>query len=225
VFRPAEVRAIYEEGAYEASHGEVYGDLESRRRDARVRLDWLGLAGRGRLLDVGAAGGAFVAEAAARGLRASGIEPTPAFARHAREVLGVDVREGTLESAGLDRYDVVTMWHVLEHIPDPLPQLQRVRAALDDGGLLALEVPNYGSVSATRMGRAWPSLEPEVHVNQFTPGSLRALLERAGFAGVEVETVPITPYLTWRARLGPRHVAARLKAIRGGHELLRGRAA
>jgi SAM-dependent methyltransferase len=236
VFRPGEIHGHYEQGAYAESHGELYAtadELEARRHDARVRLDWIGRrAGVGaRVLDVGAAGGAFVAEAAARGYRASGIEPTPEFARHAREVLGVDVAEGTLESIQLSRYEAITLWHVLEHIPEPLEQLRRVRAALEPGGILALEVPNYGGVSALRMGKAWPSLEPDVHVNQFSPRSLRELLVRAGFGRGRIETTTIAPYLSRGARLGPRYLAMRAKAAvalrdpRGvhpfGHELLR----
>jgi SAM-dependent methyltransferase len=233
----AEVHGVYEAGDYEDVRGAQYGagELAARRRDARVRLRWIAgyAAAGGRLLDVGAAGGAFVVEALASGYAARGVEPTPAFARHARDVLGVDVEQGTLEAARLEpaTLDVVTMWHVLEHVPSPLEQLERLREALVRGGVLAVEVPNYGSAVAARMGTSWPSLEPAVHVNQFTPASLGSLFERAGFEPVRLESVPITPYLSRAARLGARHMAARMKAavwLRSprtvhphGHELLR----
>lgn len=239
VFRPeldGAARETYESGAYEDVRGAHYTEPEvrARRRDARVRLAFLAPHARGgRLLDIGAAGGAFVAEAQASGYDAHGIEPTPAFARYAREVLGVDVAEGTLEAAELAAasLDVATMWHVLEHVPRPLGQLRRIAAALRPGGVLAVEVPNAGSESARRAGAAWPSLEPDVHVNQFAPATLRAALEAAGLRVVELHTVPITPFLSTRARLGLRHLAARVKAawwLRStstrhprGHELLR----
>lgn len=236
VFREhAEVREVYEGGCYGDAGGERYvAEDEARRRDARVRLRWLRpTATEGNLLDVGAAGGAFVAEATSAGFKAWGIEPTPAFARHARDTLGVDVRTGTLEGTELPpaSLDVITMWHVLEHLPEPVAQLRRLGAALRPGGCVAIEVPNYGSAVARKMGRAWTSLEPDVHVSQLTPETLREALERSALEPMRVETVPITPYLTPRRRLDPRHLAGRAKAavwlrsLRGrhphGHELLR----
>ena len=123
------------------------------------------------------------------------------------------------------------MWHVLEHLPDPVAQLRRIGTALKPGGIVAIEVPNYASAVARRMGRAWPSLEPDVHVSQFTPETLRKALDRAGLQPTRVETVPITPYLPRLRRCGPRHLVGRAKAaawlstFRGrhphGHELLR----
>jgi SAM-dependent methyltransferase len=234
-FDAAALRDTYEQGAYEEIRGAHYlAELAHRRRDARVRLDYLGAwAGGGRLLDIGAAGGAFVAEAAARGFDASGIEPVPSFARAARERLGVDVRDGTIEQTELGdaRYDAITMWHVLEHVPDPIPSLRRIALALRPGGLLALEVPNAASAVALHMGAGWTSLEPDVHVNQFGPTSLRIALTAVGLQLCDLRTSTITPYLPRRARLAGGHIAARLKAavwLRDprarhptGHELLR----
>jgi SAM-dependent methyltransferase len=239
VFRPdldaQALEAVYAGGDYEDVRGVQYlSELSERRRDARVRLDYMRpWSGAGRLLDVGAAGGAFVAEARARGFDAAGVEPVPSFARAAREQLGVDVREGGIEDLDLskERFDAITLWHVLEHIPRPLDQVRRLAAVLGDGGALAVEVPNAASAVAAHMGASWPSLEPRVHVNQFTPESLRELLERAGLESCDMRTTAISPYLRWPARLGPRHLAARAKAAiwlrdpraehARGHELLR----
>lgn len=238
VFRPdldmAAVHDVYEDGRYEASWTDEYEDDLARRRDARVRLAWLRRhAPAGRLLDAGAAGGDFVAEAVAQGYEAWGVELTPGFARRAREKLGVDVRTGTLEDVEVEpgSLDTVTMWHVLEHVPHPVTALANVARALSPGGVLAVEVPNFGSAVARRTGAGWGSLQPDVHINQFAPRSLETALRRAGLDPIEVTTVPITPYMPLRERLGPRHVAGRVKAalwLRSpagehpwGHELLR----
>jgi 2-polyprenyl-3-methyl-5-hydroxy-6-metoxy-1,4-benzoquinol methylase len=226
---------VYAEGGYEDIRGEHYlSEIEDRRRDARVRLRYIEPWVReGRLLDVGAAGGAFVAEANARGFDASGIEPVPSFARLAREQLGVNVRDGSLQDVQLEQasYQAITLWHVLEHVPNPLAELDRLAQALAGGGILAVEVPNAISAVAVHMGSSWPSLEPTVHVNQFTPTSLGVGLERAGFVLRDIRTTTITPYLRMRARFGPGHLAGRLKAAvwlrdprpnhPSGHELLR----
>ena len=241
VFRPevdeAATRAVYEGGAYEergfAVDYAVDTTVDERRTNARVRLTWLlQHADGGRLLDVGAAGGAFVLEARDAGFDAFGVEPAPAFARHARETLGVDVRDGRVEDLGLDdgSLDVATMWHVLEHVPEPRGTLDAIRAALRPGGALVIEVPNLDSVAARRMGVTWTHLDADVHVSQFTPPTLRALLEGAGFAVDDLHTVAHGIYLTRRERWAARHVAHRVQLSRGGaiglrhptrHEFLR----
>ncbi len=229
------VADVYTSGDYTEVRGDHYlADLQARRSDARRRLEFLeraGLRPPGRLLDIGAAAGAFVAEAGAAGWQAEGVEPTPQFAGGAE--LDVVIHQGTLEDAALTdgSLDVATMWHVLEHIPRPLPEMRRVLAALKPGGALVVEVPNGGGYDAHARGVDWPSLEPEVHVSQFCASSLRQLLTRAGFTVRDVHTVPISVYLDTRAKLGLGHVAHRVKAARAlgslrgthpdGFELLR----
>jgi len=233
VFRPGvgtdDLRDVYEGGDYEqrdfaAGYADEAGEAE-RARNARTRLDWVaGLLPRGaRVLDVGAAAGAFVAEAGRAGLDASGIEPAPAFAAYARERLGVDVRHGRVEDFELEPggYDAITLWHVLEHSPDPVPVLARLRAALKPRGLLIVEVPNLDSLAARQLGTAWTHLDPTVHVSQFTPATLRAALDRAGLRATSLHTVAHGTYLTPRERLAPGHVAHWAKLARGGAPRLR----
>jgi SAM-dependent methyltransferase len=240
VFRPDLVdatRDIYEIGAYQArefASGYVADEtLAERVRTAQTRLVWLRDRVSGeRLLDVGAAGGAFVLAAKRAGFDAWGIEPAPGFARSAREALGVDVRDGRIEEIALDpaSLDVVTLWHVLEHVPEPLAALERLRAALRLHGLLVVEVPNMASVMARTMGTKWTHLDPDVHASHFTPETLRRLVERAGFEVRYAETIAHSAYLTPRERLAPRHLAHRLTlALHGAwrsthpdrHEFLR----
>jgi SAM-dependent methyltransferase len=241
VFRPgvqgSKLHAIYEGGAYEdrgfADGYAVEKTIEERRRNARVRVDYVRrFAAGGALLDVGAAGGAFVSEAGRAGFRSRGIEPSPAFARHARDVLGVDVADGRLEDAELEpaSLDAITMWHVLEHVPDPVAALRTSAAALRPGGVLVAEVPNLESAAFAIMGTTWTHLDPEVHLSQFTRATLVDALERAGLRVLATETVAIDAYLTTAERLKPGHLAHRAKLLCHGlatarhptrHELLR----
>ena len=227
VFHPARdvaaARRVYEGGAYEQRDFTVdyaaSDTVDERRGNARTRLAWVRehVAG-GRLLDVGAAGGAFVLEAQEAGFDAFGVEPAPAFARHARDVLRVDVRDGRLEDLALPdgSLDAATMWHVLEHMPAPRPALERLAEALRPGGALLLEVPNLASVAARRMGRSWTHLDADVHVSQFTPDTLGGLLAAAGLAVQDVHTVAHGVYLTARERWAPGHVVHRAQLARGG---------
>ncbi len=239
VFRPdlddAKLAEVYTAGAYELLRAEEYlRQLPDRRRDARVRLRYLRRwSEKGRLLDVGASAGAFVYEARSGGFDASGIEPVPAFAKMAGEHFGVHVTEGTLSDTRLQdgSYQAITLWHVLEHLPDPVSHLRQIVKALTPDGLVALEVPNAGSTVACKTGAQWTSLEPDVHVNQFTPRSLRTALDASGLTVLDLQTTMVTPYLKWPRRLGPGHLAARVKALAWlrsvrtthpeGHELLR----
>lgn len=216
------MQALYAAGGYEDDRSHTYASesaLENLRRSARVRLAFIRpSAPRGRLLDIGAAGGAFVAEAQAAGYAATGVEPSPAFAAFARERLGVAVVTGTIEDTALDpdSFDIVCMWHVLEHLHEPATTLARAREALRPGGHLAIEVPNAGSTIARAMGPAWPMLEPEVHVAQYTAAALAAVVRRAGFEPVHVGACTISPYLSPLGRLRPAAIAHRAKwAMRG----------
>jgi 2-polyprenyl-3-methyl-5-hydroxy-6-metoxy-1,4-benzoquinol methylase len=231
--RPAS--ETYLSGSYEATHGgEHLVDFVGLRRAARVRLDYIArwVSG-GRLLDVGTATGVFLAEASQRGFDAEGIEPTPGFAREAFDRFAVKVTSVDLAGFELDGDPLaaITLWHVLEHLERPADQLHRLAAMLAPQGVIAVEVPNAGGYGAARSGSKWPSLQADVHVNQFSPRSLTVSLDRAGLRVVQIGTVSITPYLSPRGRLGLHHLVFRAQAVRAlgtigsehpsGYELLR----
>ena len=94
------------------------------------------------LLDVGAGGGEFVYLASKRGWTATGIEPNLGYSEFARNEYGVEVRTGSLGDAAFEPVDVVTMFHVLEHMPDPQASVQRVYERLTPQRFFFVEVPN-----------------------------------------------------------------------------------
>jgi SAM-dependent methyltransferase len=217
VFRPELDRATaerhYEGGRYEDREfaaGPPIGDtMDERRRHARARLRFVRrFAPAGRLLDV---------EAGLAGYEASGIEPSPAFARYAREQLGADVAHARLEELSASgSYDVITLWHVLEHLPDPLVGLQTLRRALEPNGALIVEVPNLAGSDARRLGPDWIHLDPEFHVSHFTASSLAGALEKADFEVRHRETLSLAGYMEWRHRIGPRQLFERIRRVRAG---------
>jgi SAM-dependent methyltransferase len=183
--------------------------IEARTRVRMVRR----FVTAGRLLELGAAAGYFLAEARAAGFDVVGIEPTDNAAVAAREHFGLEVLHGFAEEVELPAatFDAVCAWHVLEHISEPLPTIERVREWLAPGGHLFLEVPNIASVQARRRGAGWSMLFPEHHVAHYSPTSLRALLERAGMDVRLTRTVAYTTYrpatspIAWAS--GARHLA------------------
>jgi SAM-dependent methyltransferase len=169
-------------------------EAENWRRTFRDRLDDLP-AIPGRLLDVGAATGFFVEQARAVGWEAVGVEPSEWAAAYARKELGVDVRTGTLDEMRFPdgTFDVVTLWEVIEHLPDPRVTLAEIRRVLKPGGRLVLSTPDAGSLAARLSGRRWLGWRkvPE-HLSFFDRRNLDRLLVGAGFEPVRHRYASLT---------------------------------
>jgi SAM-dependent methyltransferase len=196
----AALNALYAEDYYvsEDSRGRGYDgyvtEAENWRRTFRDRLRDLP-GKRGTLLDVGAATGFFVEQAKAAGWDASGVEPSTWAAEYARNELGADVQTGTLESlnVGDGSFDVVTLWEVIEHLPDPEATLAEIRRILRPGGVLVLSTPDAGSLAARLSGRRWLGWRkvPE-HLFFFDRVNLDRLLQKAGFRPIRHRYASLT---------------------------------
>ena len=140
-----------------------------------------------RLLEVGCAHGGYLAEAAAAGWDVDGIEPDEAAARRARS-RGFDVQVSTLTAAGLPEAsrDAVAAWMVLEHVPDPVAMVREVHRILTPEGVFCVSVPNGGGFERRLFGRYWLGYDAPRHLQVFTAGRLRELLQEIGFIEVRV---------------------------------------
>jgi SAM-dependent methyltransferase len=176
----------------------------------------------GSLLDVGCADGLFLKVARDDGWSVEGIEFSPEGARRASLRLGRPVAVGDLTRDRLLRgpFDVVTLWHVLEHLSDPGAMLAAVFRRLRPGGLVAVAVPNLDNLPmqvAYRLARrrALPLYEArarEPHLSHFNPVTLSLALARHGFT--EFEVLPDRCALTL-AKRGIDAVAAWLGRLTG----------
>lgn len=146
--------------------------------------------GPGALLDVGCGSGEVLAAAQRRGWRVAGAEPVESSAVTARD-RGLDVRTAMLEESGLAEraWDVVTAFHVLEHLPDAPTFLRTVARWAKPGGIVVVEVPNWASHHRERHGARWPNLRPLEHVAHYDVSTLRAVFLRAGLEPVLVRTM------------------------------------
>jgi SAM-dependent methyltransferase len=151
--------------------------------------------GRRTLLDVGAHVGRLIRLALAEGWDAEGIELNPQTSAFARRATGRPVHQ--LDAHDLAergrRFDAATLIDVLEHIPDPVPVVAGIARVLAPGGWVAVKVPHGPAqlrkeVLRARLVRGYRATVADnlVHVNHFTPRSLRLALERAGFTDVRV---------------------------------------
>jgi SAM-dependent methyltransferase len=187
------------ESTYDAGYYEPWGGAQaaSRRRMWRRRLALLRRRQTtGSLLDVGCGDGQFLDAARAVGWRVDGIEFSPEGARRAAARLGRPVAVGDLARTTHLKgpFDVVTLWHVVEHLVDPRALLEAARSRLPPGGLLVVAVPNLDNLPmrlAYRLarGRPLPLYESgwrEPHLSHFDPVTLRALLRGAGFDAIEI---------------------------------------
>jgi len=157
------------------------------------RVEWVARWTRppGAWLDVGCGSGEVLDAVVRAGWLGVGVEPVAASVAWAREHRPhLDVRESRLEDAGLPEHshDVVSAFHVLEHMADATGFLRLLARWTRPGGFVVVEVPNVRSCHRRGWGADWPGLRPLEHVSHFSPRSLAATLERAGLDVVTIET-------------------------------------
>ncbi len=151
----------------------------------------------GRLLDVGFGSGTFLKLAREQGFDVFGNEISDYACHYAKNVLGIDVIKGKLEEARLppENFDLVTVWHCLEHLPDPKAALKEIHRILKQDGVLVVAVPNLHNyitrvlyVLAKRKKLKLFSIKAkELHLWHFSLHTLAQLLEEAGFKIIRVK--------------------------------------
>lgn len=141
----------------------------------------------GKILDVGTAGGSFLAAAKGRGWEVYGCEPNRWLADWGGKRYGFKIIPGTIFDGKYEKnfFDVVTLWDVIEHTPDPLSVLRESNRILKNGGLLVVNYPDIGSWIARLMGRKWLFLT-SVHLFYFNRKTIKIALNRAGFKIIKI---------------------------------------
>lgn len=151
----------------------------------RSRPDLGGL----KILDVGCSSGLFLSEVRKEGAKVFGAELSPDTAKFARDHFGLDVHQGDWRGAGyeLGAFDVITLFDVIEHLPDPKAELEALLPLLKPGGLLLQSTPDIDGLFprlsyplANRLDY-WPHPEPPHHLFQFSARTLGELTRAAGY--------------------------------------------
>jgi 2-polyprenyl-3-methyl-5-hydroxy-6-metoxy-1,4-benzoquinol methylase len=157
---------------------DVHRDIAQRRLERLERF-----VPPGRVLDVGAAAGFFVSEAAKRGWDARGIDISAEMVQWGRRRLGVELDRQTLAELEAEpgSFDAVTMWDYIEHALDPRDDLLRARHLLRPAGVIALSTGDAASLTAKVSAGRWHLLTPRHHNYFFTANSLRLFVRRHGF--------------------------------------------
>lgn len=144
----------------------------------------------GTLLDIGCSYGICVKAANDLGFDASGIEPARHAAAYAKKVLHVHVFQTTIQKAHIksNSFDVITLYDVLEHIPDIKSFLKEIRRILKPNGLLVVQSPNIESFAARILKTRWNWLLIPHHLWHFTPTSLLRVLINEKFTVIDTLT-------------------------------------
>ena len=149
-----------------------------------------------RLLDIGCGNGSFLRQMRSLGWQVCGIEPDSKSAEQA-QAAGLDVRIGLLAQFPMTeaQFDAITLFHVIEHLHNPMETLQLCWKLLKPGGQLVILTPNYEASGREYFGPDWRGLEPPRHLVLFNEKSLWAAMERCGY-GV---SCPARPSLNAKA--------------------------
>jgi len=164
-------------------------DRHDRQKDKLVSR-FLALNERSEVLDVGCAVGSFLQKMKSRhGAQLTGVDFKDLSAHPS--LAGVDFRCGLFyeQSFGEKRFDLITMWHFLEHDYDPIRTLETARDLLADDGRLVVEVPRLDSTTFRIFGKRWPGLQAPQHTVLYDRKTLLAAMDRAG-----LEVVAYLPY-------------------------------
>ena len=131
---------------------------------------------KGNLLDIGAGTGDFLLTAKQNGWNTIGVEPS-------EKAKGIAVGKGiqfsdSTEELESNSFDVITMWHVLEHVPNLEIQIKELKRLVKPNGTIIIAVPNFKSYDANYYGKFWAAFDVPIHFWHFSKTAIKLLFEK-----------------------------------------------
>lgn len=186
--RPSEehIGAYYESQDYISHHDQakdlmskVYTSVRNHTIKQKVELVNSLVQPKGKLLDIGCGTGNFLNAMKLNGWKTFGTEPDGAARDIASNRVGATIFESIDEQTlASGQYDVITLWHVLEHVHRLNELVEWLEKHLKPNGRLIIAVPNPQSYDATLYGRFWAAYDVPRHLYHFTRATMKNLLER-----------------------------------------------
>jgi 2-polyprenyl-3-methyl-5-hydroxy-6-metoxy-1,4-benzoquinol methylase len=140
----------------------------------------------GRIMDIGCGTGSFLGQFDKRRWKRVGFEPDDEAREIAKKIQGLEVNDlSVLNSLTDTKAEVITLWHVLEHVSTINEQLAKIKSLLTEDGILVIAVPMSNSYDANYYGKFWAAYDVPRHLYHFTKETLEQLLSKHGFNLVE----------------------------------------
>ena len=192
--------SVYYEDGYSPHVHQITKDQNSKREKF---IDRYGLWKRvnfvsnnkssGRWLDVGCGNGRILQEASRWDKwDLYGLEPIAEVARQTQEKLNIPIYPHTFEQLEVSKdtkFDIITMWDVLEHLPSPTQSIERVSNLLNDNGVFILSIPNYQSIDRKIFGKYWIGYDLPRHLYVYPHDILRQMFEKVGMRLVKSKCI------------------------------------
>ena len=135
----------------------------------------------GTLLDIGSGTGSFIHEMKKAGWQVTGLEPDKDARVVAKKLYDLDLSDAkVLFQLSSGSFDVITLWHVLEHVHELAAYMQQLKSLLKQNGKLIIAVPNYTSKDAKIYKEYWAAYDVPRHLYHFSPRSMQELMKRNG---------------------------------------------
>lgn len=189
---PEDLAAYYESADYishtDASQSfmdKLYQSVKRRNLKSKIQLIKNQIDNIESVLDFGAGTGDFLATAQSAGIEVAGIEPNRAARQRAKQK-GIALHEN-LEALTKKSFDAITLWHVLEHVPNLDEQITQLKALLKDEGCMVIAVPNFKSFDAKHYGGYWAAYDVPRHLWHFSQSAISKIFDRYGMVVKEIK--------------------------------------
>ncbi len=195
--RPDHLESYYQSEDY-LSHNDTakgimalaYRTVKKINTNRKIRLIDKYAGNQKSLLDFGAGTGDLLQAVRSKGYEIAGVEPN-VQARKRAEEKGISLN---LALPSGKRYQIITMWHVLEHLPDPEKELGKIKELLHDDGTIFIAVPNFNSYDAKYYGKFWAAYDVPRHLWHFSKKSMHLLMDKLGMEIKEIRPMRFDAY-------------------------------
>ncbi|MGB5379300.1 class I SAM-dependent methyltransferase [Muriicola sp.] len=190
--KPTEIEKYYQDEAYISHTDGNQTALEKiyqlvKQYNQKKKASWIQQYAKqnAKVLDVGAGTGSLIKYLQDQGWQAEGVEPNKKAQNIAKDK-GVDLKS-SLQDVEENDFDVITLWHVLEHLPDLDKDISDISKKLRSKGVVFIAVPNFRSYDAQHYGSYWAAYDVPRHCWHFSQHSIQTIFSRKGFSLLKVK--------------------------------------
>lgn len=163
----------------------IYRTVRNYTLDYKLRLIKKVNSGKGKLLDVGCGTGAFLESCKGDGWQIAGVEADEKVRMLTQEKLEIQIAQDLSEIHTSESFNIITLWHVLEHIPNLNDTIKQLSLLLAPNGTLVIAVPNSNSYDATYFKEYWAAYDVPRHLYHFTPHTIQKLFNKYNLRLIE----------------------------------------